>query len=90
MLDKVREALGNPGELQARVAAAEQNYAAFDDLYETLLARYPNQWLGFYGREVKAVAPTRDELLQRIDELGLPRGDVLVRYLRTTPRTLIL
>lgn len=89
-LDKVREMMGDPEEFRSRFEAAERNQAAFNDQYKTLLTKHPNQWICFYGQNVKAVAPTRDQLLRRVDELGLPRGDVIMRFMRTTPRKLIL
>ena len=55
-----------------------------------LIDEYPDQWVAVNDSNVVAHGDTLDTVLQQVDEKGVHRSDVIVRFLERTQRTLIL
>ena len=55
-----------------------------------LQEKYPQKWIGFFEGEVKAAEDTLDKLLDRLDELNIPRDQTIVRFIETDPKVMIL
>lgn len=55
-----------------------------------LLEEYPSQWIGVYRQNVEAHAKDLDQLLDLLDEKGVPLGDTVIRFLNEERETLIL
>jgi hypothetical protein len=55
-----------------------------------LIDQYPKQWVAIYKAKVQAHAGTLQSLLVQVEDKGLPRGKMIVRYIDRTQRTMIL
>ena len=53
--------------------------------WQQLLEKYPDRWVAVHECEVIADTDTLDEILQAVDELGIPRARVFTDLLETTP-----
>ena len=67
---------------QLRIRMSEQHTA--------LIEQYPDQWVAVGLNGLLAVGESQDEVLQTLDDRGIPRSDVVVEYLDTDPPVLIL
>jgi hypothetical protein len=55
-----------------------------------LIDEYPDQWVAVSDNAVVAHGEDLKKVLQQVDKKGIPRADVLVRFIERTQRTLIL
>ena len=55
-----------------------------------LIEKYPNQWICVYNGDVVANADSLKALMTRLDEMGVPSENTIVRYIDKEERTLIL
>ncbi len=67
---------------QLRIRASEERTA--------LIEQYPDRWVAVGLDGLLAVGDSEDEVLQAIDDKGIPRSEVVVEYLDTDPPVLIL
>ena len=58
--------------------------------WRTLLARYPDQWVAMGENGLARAANSHEALLARLNDQGIPAGDVATKFLNTRPETLIL
>lgn len=55
-----------------------------------LVRRYPMEWVAVYESKVKAHALTLPSLLEEVERQNLPKQHVVIEFLDTTERPLIL
>ncbi len=55
-----------------------------------LIDQYPDKWIAVAKEGVRASAETLDDLLSKVDRLGIPRFKLIIRLIERKPRTLIL
>ena len=58
--------------------------------HAALIEQYPNRWVAVGLDGLIAAGDSEDEVLEAIDEKGIPRSDVVLEYLDTDPPVLIL
>lgn len=58
--------------------------------YEMLLDQYPDQWIALYHEKVVATDITLEDLLVKLDELGIRRKGQITEFLSTSPTRLIV
>ena len=59
-------------------------------LRKELTDRYPNKWVAMSDDDVVCVGDTLKDVLAELDRKGISRGDAVVEYLDTEPRSMIL
>ena len=87
---EIRKIIGDPREVNTSLTRFRNTARAFSSNHPRFIDEYPNKWLAVYDGAVVAFADTYDELLKKIDEEHLPRGQVMTRYIEENRRTLIL
>ena len=55
-----------------------------------LIDEHPLQWVGVYRGRVAASAQTFISLVRQLEEGGIPPKNVIIRFINTNERTLIL
>lgn len=55
-----------------------------------LIDQYPDQWVAVSDGAVVAHGDDLNRVLRQVDRAGIPRSDIIVRFLERTQRTLIL
>ena len=55
-----------------------------------LIDEHPKQWVGLYDGHVEVFGDSLDEIMSAIDERQIPRDSVILRFIDTEEKTLIL
>ena len=84
------EIIGDPKRLDAELQQFRKDSKLLSSKRMNLLAKYPKRWVAIYDGQVRADAPSLNELLVRVDALTLPRERVVVRYVDRNLRRMIL
>ena len=79
-----------PAEMHESLRKFSEETKALADLWDELIKTYPDQWIAFHDKHVASHADTLDEIVSLIDKEGLPRNNVIFRYVESEPTTLIL
>jgi len=82
--------LGDPRAVDRELRAFKRTARVLSSKTPRLIDEYPKQWVALYNAKVQAHAATLQSLLAQVEERGLPRGHVIVRYIDRTQRTMIL
>jgi hypothetical protein len=86
-----RQALGVAPEVVATELRAFRKTARLLSSHRAhLISRYPAMWVGIYRGRVRAHNRSLSVVLRHIDKKGLPRQDVILRYIDNGERVLIL
>ncbi|GEM_PF-1318042 len=87
---KLIELIGDPAEATRSLDQFERDAVALSKKYPRLLLRYSGQWIAYYRGKVRAQADSLESLMEKTDGLGLPRGEMHVRYVSPVEPILIL
>ena len=82
--------IGDPGKVDEELQRFRETTQLLSANRPRMIEQYPKQWVALYDREVRAAASTLNALLARVDELGLPREHIIVRFVDKELRTMIL
>lgn len=88
--DEVLKQIGNPAEVDRELQAFRRTAWALSSRHPRLIDRYPKEWVAVYRGRVRAHGRTFRSVMEQIDEKGLPRGHVIVRFIHKDGRTMIL
>ena len=58
--------------------------------YSRLIETHNNQWVAYYDCRLQAHADSHEELLEKIDAMGIPRNGLATRYVTDKPERWIL
>lgn len=87
---KLREILGDPKVVSEQL----ESFRASTDLLSTehprMIDQYPKQWVAIYNRSVVAHADSMGELFSALDAGGIPRQNVVIRFIDRDKKTMIL
>ena len=61
-----------------------------DAHYPAYVQKHPHKWLGLTVGDVWVLADSLEALVEKLDTDGLPRADVIIRYLNPDPVKLVL
>jgi len=86
----VLETIGDPRRLDSGLRKLQQDAKLLSSKHANLLANYPERWIALYDGQVRADAPSLERVLAEVDELSLPREEVVIRYLDRSLRRMIL
>ena len=84
------EEMGGAQSLIDDLAEFRQLRVRMSEEHAALIEQYPDRWVAVGLDGLLAVGESQDEVLQTIDDKGIPRSDVVVEYLDTNPPVLIL
>lgn len=82
--------IGEPKEVARELESFRKTAKVFSSNAPRLLDKHSKRWVAVYRGEVRAQAAGLSTLLRRIDDAGLPRSHVLVRFIEKNKRTFIL
>lgn len=86
----LEDLIGDPRKVEKELAGFRQTTKLLSADRPRLIDKYLKQWVALYDNEVKASAPSLDELLAEVDKQGLPRQQVIIRYIDRELRTMVL
>lgn len=86
----VIEEMGGVGALLDDLTEFQDLAARMKKEYPCLIAKYPDRWVAVGGDGVRAVADSRDGVLNAIKSRGLCSDDVVIEFLDTNPPVLIV
>ena len=86
----VSEQIGNPREVARQLRSFQRAARVLSSHHPRLIDRYPNQWVAVHKGGVQATGRSLRSLLSKVDSAGLPRHEVIVRFIDRNQRTLIL
>jgi len=82
--------IGDPTEFLRRNELFKKSCDFLDEHFSELLQKYPNQWVGIFAGEVWAHASDLNEMLGKLDALGVSRAATHAEFLATNPRIEVL
>ena len=86
----VLDQLGNPADVDRELQRFRRAARIFSSQRPRLIDRYAKQWVAVHDGKVRARARTFAAALAQVDKLGLPRENVIVRFIDRNQRTMIL
>lgn len=86
----VSELEGSAEKTAAEMEDFRQAAAVLSSEHTRLIDEFAGQWIGVFGGEVLVQATTLKGVIGKIEEQGLPRERVIVRYIDKNQKTLIL
>lgn len=88
--EEIINLLGDPADVDRDLQKFRESARSLSSKHSSMIARYPKQWIAVHQGKVRAQGRTFRSVLAQIDEKGIPRGDVIVRYIDKDERTMIL
>jgi hypothetical protein len=82
--------IGDPDALEDELNAFRSNAATLSSHQRRLITDFPERWVAIHGGGVVADSDTLAGLIELIEQGGLPRGHVIIRYIDAHPRKMIL
>ena len=70
--------------------AFEANHRYLRENHAELLKEYPDQWVAVYEQRVVASDSTIKGVFNKVDQMGICRGDVVGEFMDTNPTPMIL
>ena len=87
---EILELIGDPNEIDASLSAYRESAKRLSSDSPRMIETYPKQWIALYDGAVKAQGNTFETLMFQIDKKGLPRRELVVRFIDRNQRTMIL
>ena|SRR5437879_3280235 len=87
---EIDEMIGDPKRLDTEMQDYRKDISILSSQRAMLLQKYPKRWVAIYKGKVQADAQSFDEILANVDELGLPRDSVVIRFVDKNHRRMIL
>ena len=87
---EVAEEIGPLDELRRELEEFSRSAQVFSEDATRLIDKYPEQWVAVINGDVATVADTFEDVMAHLDDQGLPRAQAMVRFVSSSPRTMIL
>jgi len=84
------EQLGSPKDVDRELQSFRRAARVLSSNHPRLIDLYPKQWVAVHRGKVRASGKTFRSVMTRVDEKGLPRDSIIVRYIDRNHRTMIL
>ena len=84
------ERIGNPEDIDRDLQSFRKSAMLLSSKHPRLIDTYENQWVAVYEGNPVASGATLPLVLEKVDKKGIPRENVIVRYIDRKPRTMIL
>jgi hypothetical protein len=88
--DRIRAAIGDPKKVDKELRKFRRSSKVLSSDNPRLIDRYPKKWVAVYDGQVQAQAKTLPALMTALERLGLPKEDVIVRFIDKDDRKMIL
>jgi len=82
--------LGNPADIDRELQSFRRSARVLSSHHVRLIDRYQKKWVAVYDGKTEAQGRTLQSIWRQLDEKGLPREHVIVRYIDRNQRTMIL
>lgn len=86
----IREHFGDPAEISRGLRLFGRSTRALDRQYSKFVELYAGQWVALYDGKLRAHGPAFEDVLQKLDQEGVPREHTLVRFIDNDDRIMIL
>ncbi len=86
----IREQIGDPRKVDRELRKFQNAARVLSSDHPRLIDQYPNRWVAVYRGNVRATGGTLRSLISKVDSEGVPRDDVIVRFIDRHQRTLVL
>ncbi len=87
---QVSELLGDPRQIDRELQQFRKAAMTFSSDHPRLIDEYPKQWVAVYCGKVEASGRTFGSVMTQVDKKGLPREEIIVRFIDRSQRTMIL
>lgn len=88
--ERMKQILGDANKIDRELQQFRMSAESLSSSQPRMIEQYPKQWVVLYKGEVRASASTFDAALATATELGLPRENIIVRFIDKNQRTMIL
>lgn len=88
--ERARSLFGDPSEVARRLRDFRQSASALSSSHPRLIDEYPQEWIAVHHGGVRAHSKDLGDLLAQVDEAGIPRREILVRFMERNHRALIV
>ncbi len=85
-----RSVLRRPAVLAKNLGEFRQTARILSSRRANFIKKYPKCWIGLYRSQVLVSGKTLSDVLSQADEKGIPRADLLVRFIDNEDRVLIV
>ena len=82
--------VGTPSEVHERITKYTHAVTSLSAERGKLIKKYPKQWVALYEGKVVCTGKTLPQLMASCEKEGIARSDIVMRYLNTEKRVLIL
>ena len=82
--------LGNPADIDRELQSFRKSARVLSSHHPRLIDRYQKKWVAVYDGKTRAQGRTLQSIWRQLDNKGLPREHVMVRYIDRNQRTMIL
>ena len=83
------EDMVNDPDILAKLRAFRARLDRMESQMEQLRRNYPDQWVALHTGDF-VIAESLDGLVEKLEELGLPAPEAVVRFLDSNPKKMIL
>ena len=87
---EVLSLIGDPKQVARDLQRFRKNTRTVESTHPKLVDTYPDKWVAVYEGKVRAHSTTFSSLMVAMERQGLPRKDVIVRYIDREERILIV
>ena len=88
--NRIRSVIGDPKRVDSELRSFRRSSRTLSSHHPRLINRYPKKWVAVYDGKVQAQGRTLSALFATIKRKGLPREDVIVRFIDRDERIMIL
>jgi phosphoserine phosphatase len=81
---------GQMHELQAELQRFKRDTQYYEAHREELLTQYPEQWVAVFDQQVVSAAPDFEQLLEMLEQNGIPLERTLIEHVTRKEELLIL
>ena len=86
----VAELIGDSDQCVKDMVVFRQTARLLSDDHGRMIDTYPDKWVALHSGAVRVSGDTIESVLDDVDAMDLPRSQVIVRFISTEPRTMIL
>lgn len=87
---RARDLFGDPSEVAGRLRDFRKSANVLSSSHPHLIDEYPQEWVAVHDGIVRAHSKDFRTLLRLIDEAGISRHEVIVRFIERNHRALIV
>jgi hypothetical protein len=85
-----RVVLQHPATLARDLGEFRKTARVLSSRRANFIKKYPKRWIGLYRSQVLVNGKTLDEVLAQADAKGIPRANLLIRFIDNEDRVLIV